>query len=693
MPTKILFIGEQIIFKKLLELLASQKTYTDGIPIFNITPAISSMPIMRESEYGPAFGPPYWQTTFTFDQQPIINCLFCLKMPEALGFMFQTDERTDYYLIQMTHFFEEKMIILTISYIKNYLFPAIEEDVFNQQYKIPQNKTFWEYVSFNLDFTPIIHLILNHVLFIPKYAMISHAALSSVLLPLTLQQTVNPTDLEIQRQFQDFTFSKRTLVFSQNSTFGSALIDFCRLFRIPFIINQQNRDVWMRDAFFECSKNSTPHLYLRTKAHPTRALYEGGSVLRMSNIIHPYKSRGGLLSFDPKFLSDDERQVNLKFKHAEYVHQTAKSLEGGNLFLVQNKFGKVFAIIGLIAVYHDEHLKFIKEGVRAGFKENPQLAYKPLKMHPTKPGKVQLPDYEVYSTETSRILERYFDRHAPTQYTALQSALEDQKLIHQQHPKYSELFRSMVDEICFVENLTFHIDFQMCYLGQGVFFVHSFDVLQLIFPDYYATYQGRGVHGIYERKVNLLISILNNHGFIAVKFCGHLYKKNSNLEEIVWDCDEALDSTLVNGIDVYSMALKKYIFVTNDTPNEKHKEHFEDTIAQIVEDHKLNPIEPVYLCAQAPEIVTQENPRSIFATRHPTYTPAQTVEHVGKYLGGIRCQTNFVRTDAIDSQSFSDTETLLRGTPYSSLPCTKCGADLLHQPENTHCLLCGSLRV
>ena len=324
-----------------------------------------------------------------------------------------------------------------------------------------------------------------------------------------------------------------------------------------------DRCSYKRDLMQFCMAKKIPYKEITTTDTWLRDyLFETPKQLYIRNKASSYGcfDDNPAIDWTPRMSPEHLRNLDdVLFTDKGYLHKTNRCLEGGNLFAVCNTKGEKYYIIGSSVVLFEKM-----------FLEN---------------------KYNIKAT-TRDIIERY-----------------------------KKIFGTK--NIVTIPNLSYHIDLQMAYVGQGTFLIHSFDEMRKNFPadyrQYLNKYGGQNPDFItaMEAAVKKIVEFLETLNFNAIKFCGNLYHEG----KMDVFSGGGLKSTFVNGIDVYSEYEKQNYFVTIDSDVIAHKQYF----IRLMEPLK---IEPYFVTNQSGNI-------------------RKTINEISERSGALRCQTNFIDADKV----------------------------------------------
>ncbi|AJC48209.1 hypothetical protein IB642_06120 [Allofrancisella guangzhouensis] len=364
----------------------------------------------------------------------------------------------------------------------------------------------------------------------------------------------------------------KTLVFSAHSSYLYDLYDLCEENDIPFQILHRNTsdevDIWVRDYFFE--NDNTIYIRNKNSYYANEASFKKG-------LYTPTKIDylADMHDVIPGMKNSNRRFLNTHTNNGIQIKSTNRAAEGGNIFCVNNTLGEKYVFLG------EQIIRFEK-----------QIA-------------------------TNKKIDK----------------TEDEIIL-----KYKKIFKT--NNIIILPNLAYHLDFQMSFIGKGTFLVNSYDI------NWYETFKpglffylnshprSKQLLSDKERKVEEIIDILHKNYFKAEKaFLTMNYKPSSHygwggyveapkdwaLE--TWN-GNYIESSFVNGFDVYSPKKKTNLYVTLDSPHDQHKQYFEELI-------KKFDIEPYFV-------------------NHNGKNAEKTMKYFEEQHGGVRCQTNFLPVEVIE---------------------------------------------
>jgi len=366
------------------------------------------------------------------------------------------------------------------------------------------------------------------------------------------------------------------IIFSKESVFLNGLRIFFERVNIPYNIID-SEDPWVRDYLIETSsKNTGYHLYIRNKddlADKAGFFYPSPLDNSQNKTWIDYTSNKPWINYTPVFDDQEARNINL---YGMNIKSSNRLLEGGNLFACQNLAGDQYFIIG-----------------------NNTIAAE--RRYFSKKGTIDLDRLENFATE-----------------------------------KYAQLLGVSPDRIIIVENLTFHIDLQMCYLCPGIFLIHSMRALKNELPKFFeASSFDEDLIKKYDFYVDQIKQELNSFNFIVEEFCGTIYSPRNIIPHIpyhkkIWRT-KYIQSTVINGLSATSKT-QRY-FITADTPIKEHKNYFINKIKYLCDLYGLPKIELVFLNIDENQVTDKPKPYNLAEA---------TQAYIREYKGGIRCQTNVI---------------------------------------------------
>ncbi|KEI35338.1 hypothetical protein FRA_35c07800 [Francisella sp. W12-1067] len=358
--------------------------------------------------------------------------------------------------------------------------------------------------------------------------------------------------------------NQKTLVFSAQSSYLYDLYGLCEENDIPFQILHRNAkgevDVWVRDYFFENSST----IYLRNK----NSDYAKESSFK-TNLYNPKKIDylADMHNVIPGMKDNNLRFLDTPTNNGIQIKPTNRAAEGGNIFCVNNTLGQKYVFLGEQIISFERQISANKK---------------------------------IDKTENEIIL------------------------------KYKKIFKT--NNIVILPNLAYHLDLQMSFIGKGTFLVNSYDInwYKEFKPGlfYYLKTHSRSKQLLSdkERKVEEIINILRKNNFkaeeafLTMNYKPHCASENWTLE--TWNGDY-IESSFVNGFDVYSPKKQTNLYVTLDSPHESHKQYFSELI-------KKFGVEPYFV---------NYNGRNAH----------RTMEYFEEEHGGVRCQTNFLPVEVIEN--------------------------------------------
>lgn len=262
--------------------------------------------------------------------------------------------------------------------------------------------------------------------------------------------------------------------------------------------------------------------------------------------------------------------------------ETIRLLEGGNLFEAVNGQGIKYYFIGINALLNEVDLANLKNGA--------------MSISNT----VELTQREIFAQ------------------------------CYKELSRYKKIFST--DNVMILPQWSYHLDLQMSYVGKSTFLIHSFNEVVnkrwRVSRSCAQTNEFKDLaNNAMEREniVRYISAIVNACGFNAIPYAGVLHKQRNVTDEHtyqqvkrkpIYATGNAMQSTFVNGIDVYSARKDRYYFLTIDSPNVLHKNYLIRLLGE-------QAITPIFLKANGKN-------------------PEQTVAEISREGGALRCQTNFV---------------------------------------------------
>ena len=370
---------------------------------------------------------------------------------------------------------------------------------------------------------------------------------------------------------------------------------------------------WLRDRIFDASEK----IYLPDK----RTLRVAGNQVSFPPYIHHGDNRNVRRNFqitnryislvksdqpngyydDPEFSRlNDELSHNSPELNLSKMKRTARPLEGGNYFCVENMDGVTWYIIGENVLLNELDL------------QNFKCLYQ------------KFPDFIFWD------IHRY--------------QLEFNKII----AIYKKIFNT--EYVIYIPQWAYHIDLQMAYIGKGVFLLHCFEEGEKFWEVYrkdpFFVMQGQKFKALigdvpneldrqgYRNIINIIAAKLEACNFKVIKFCGCIFQERSYESKLDENLDVAsrvveisdggcLASFFTNGFHYYSSQSNQHYFITLNSPFEFYKNY----LRRILFPLKITPIfidmddaKP----GNTPVLIEQQNLR-----------------------GAVRCQMNWINRNKL----------------------------------------------